>query len=317
MDAIVSFFQRLGLKKGAVLVASLLLLISGLLSDPEATPSSSEEPAYSTVLATNSGAGFIQSSLAEFEEVVSENSYVIQYALDAAVLKSKTVYLEYGTEALDPMRFVECDNPDVVLSTSDSIDLQTVGDAPVMFRMALDSFVRSQVVTFRVRDTHGPNIEINEKSIIVAYGDTPDLQANVLTVSDDVDGRLTYVSNEPETAGTDAGNERFYESGWYRIDGPSDLSQPGTYTYTVVAADIHGNRATKEFSVTVEEPPVAETAPAPVNTRAYVVNTNTGKFHNSWCRYVNTIASHNRWDVETTREELIDRGYEPCKVCNP
>lgn len=317
MDAIVSFFQRLGFKKGAVLIASLLFLLSGLLSDPETIPASSEEPTYSTALTANSGAGFIQSSLAEFEEAVSENSHVIQYALDAAVLKSKTVYLEYGTETLDPMRFVECDNPDIVLSTSDSIDLQTIGDAPVTFCMALDSFVRNQVITFHVRDTHGPNVEIGERSITVAYGDTPDLQSNVVAVSDDVDGNLTYVSSEPETAGTDAGNERFYESGWYRIDGPSDLSQSGTYTYTVVAADVHGNRTTKEFSVTVEEPPVVESAPAPANTRVYVVNTNTGKFHNSWCRYVDTIASHNRWDVETTRDELISQGYEPCKVCEP
>lgn len=75
-----------------------------------------------------------------------------------------------------------------------------------------------------------------------------------------------------------------------------------------------------------EPVPTAEPAPepAPVEqptvepmTSSYVVNTNTGKFHYPSCSSADQIKPENRWDVETTRDNLIAQGYVPCKRCNP
>lgn len=51
--------------------------------------------------------------------------------------------------------------------------------------------------------------------------------------------------------------------------------------------------------------------------RGYVLNTNTMKFHYPSCSSVSSMAEHNKEYVETSREELIEAGYEPCGNCEP
>lgn len=49
----------------------------------------------------------------------------------------------------------------------------------------------------------------------------------------------------------------------------------------------------------------------------YVLNTNSKKFHIPSCSSVDQMSPKNREDVENTRENLIAKGYDPCKRCNP
>lgn len=49
---------------------------------------------------------------------------------------------------------------------------------------------------------------------------------------------------------------------------------------------------------------------------SYVGNSNTKKFHESGCRFVKQMAAHNIVALET-RDDAINRGYDPCKVCKP
>lgn len=61
-----------------------------------------------------------------------------------------------------------------------------------------------------------------------------------------------------------------------------------------------------------------ETPPAPVPSgNAYVLNTNTKKFHNPGCSSVGDMAAKNRKDVTASRDEVIGQGYVPCMRCNP
>ena len=48
----------------------------------------------------------------------------------------------------------------------------------------------------------------------------------------------------------------------------------------------------------------------------YIANTNTKKFHISTCRCVKLMKAKNMYRSDN-REELIDSGYIPCKVCRP
>jgi len=49
---------------------------------------------------------------------------------------------------------------------------------------------------------------------------------------------------------------------------------------------------------------------------SYIGNSNTYKFHYSSCRYVGKMSeSHKVWF--SSRDEAIDAGYVPCKVCRP
>lgn len=49
----------------------------------------------------------------------------------------------------------------------------------------------------------------------------------------------------------------------------------------------------------------------------YVLNTNTKKFHRETCGSVSQIKEENFQKVQTSREELEQSGYSPCKKCNP
>ena len=49
----------------------------------------------------------------------------------------------------------------------------------------------------------------------------------------------------------------------------------------------------------------------------YILNTNTKKFHKPDCSSVSGMSENNRKQVKTTRSELMEGGYDPCKNCNP
>ena len=51
--------------------------------------------------------------------------------------------------------------------------------------------------------------------------------------------------------------------------------------------------------------------------QTYVLNKSSKKFHNPECGSAASMSEKNREEIRCTREELIQRGYEPCGVCNP
>lgn len=49
----------------------------------------------------------------------------------------------------------------------------------------------------------------------------------------------------------------------------------------------------------------------------YILNTSSKKFHDPACSSVGKIKDSNRGEFTGERHELLTRGYEPCKICNP
>ncbi len=49
----------------------------------------------------------------------------------------------------------------------------------------------------------------------------------------------------------------------------------------------------------------------------YILNTNTKKFHYPECKSVGDMKEKNKKEFTGSREEVISRGYVPCKRCNP
>lgn len=52
-------------------------------------------------------------------------------------------------------------------------------------------------------------------------------------------------------------------------------------------------------------------------SQEYVLNTKSMKFHRPTCSSVDDIADDNKQEATATRDELISKGYSPCKQCNP
>lgn len=61
----------------------------------------------------------------------------------------------------------------------------------------------------------------------------------------------------------------------------------------------------------------ALTPVAAAEEKDYVLNTNTKKFHVPDCGSVKTIKEKNKQLYTGARETVIERGYSPCKRCNP
>ena len=57
--------------------------------------------------------------------------------------------------------------------------------------------------------------------------------------------------------------------------------------------------------------------PEPEPEITYVLNKNTKKFHYPDCASVDEMKAKNRLDVSWDRDEVIAKGYVPCKRCNP
>lgn len=51
------------------------------------------------------------------------------------------------------------------------------------------------------------------------------------------------------------------------------------------------------------------------DTRTFIVNTSTHKFHKPTCGAVKEMKDDHRWDFVGSREELEALGYEPCGLC--
>ena len=134
-----------------------------------------------------------------------------------------------------------------------------------------------------------------------------------------MDGNLAHVDAEPQAIGANAGNELIYEAGWYTVSGVVDSSVLGTYSLAIKAADKHGNVATKELLVTVNEAvqEPAETAAPAAAEYTYIANANSKKFHVPNCSEVKKMKEANKIVITATRDEMIAMGYSPCKRCNP
>ncbi len=65
------------------------------------------------------------------------------------------------------------------------------------------------------------------------------------------------------------------------------------------------------------DPPTEATTEPEVEKHTYVLNTGTRKFHYEWCSSVDDMKESNKKILETTREDVISRGYDPCGRCKP
>ena len=259
-------------------------------------------------------------------------------ALEEVELAQTTQYLEYSTKDVDPLSLIECTDEEVEVTTEDAIDLTEVGVQEITYRTSLGTASKDDTFTFTVRDTKSPEITLGEEKIEIDQGTSFDPASNITSVEDPVDGALSASSENLGATEDDPGYQKYYDAGWYAVEGEYDVNTPGTYELKVVACDVNGNRTTKTFSLVVNEvaPPEPEPEPAAAASQestesasatktqktqadkhSYVLNTRSEIFHRPDCGSVKKMSAHNRVDVEMTRDEVIGAGYRPCQNCNP
>ena len=89
------------------------------------------------------------------------------------------------------------------------------------------------------KDNVNPHILMRVGEIRVSVGANYDMKANLVHVTDNIDGNLPYSNKE--------------ENGSYTITSNVDFNKPGTYTVRIVATDSSGNKDIGEYKITVTE----------------------------------------------------------------
>ncbi len=72
----------------------------------------------------------------------------------------------------------------------------------------------------------------------------------------------------------------------------------------------------QEPAPSAQEPEPSVQEPEPQGT-AYILNTNTKKFHIPSCSSVKQMKDSNKQEYTGNREDIIAMGYDPCKRCHP
>lgn len=129
---------------------------------------------------------------------------------------------------------------------------------------------------------------------------------------------IDYATGDSKLSDENATNEKSKAAEGSKSSGNSDSSE--TYTAasqgevtSVVSLTDKAETASVANDETIKKEDINENA----EEQNYVLNKNTKKFHHPWCSSADDIKKKNRKDFTGTREEVIAKGYVPCKRCNP
>lgn len=148
----------------------------------------------------------------------------------------------------------------------------------------------------RLADTKNPSsITISYKKYALDVGKSKTL---TVTVSPDTaKTKITWSSSNSKVA---------------TVNSKGKVTAVAAGTATITAKTSNG--LTAQCVVTVKKN--GSTSDTPTSC-AFVVNTNTKKFHKPTCSSVKDIKDKNRLDTDKSCDELIAEGYSPCKKCHP
>jgi hypothetical protein len=107
------------------------------------------------------------------------------------------------------------------------------------------------------------------------------------------------------------------DSSWWQVSTPGGLAWVAASAVT--ASNIDDSIPVVEAPLSPVQPtdtPYIEPTSPPAVECPYIGNSNTGKFHHFWCSSVDDMKEEHKVCLQS-REEAINKGYEPCGNCNP
>lgn len=172
------------------------------------------------------------------------------------VVSNDTAVVEYGSANYKLGDLIKKVDGEIV-SVKKDVNSNVVGRQELILEVKKEDVVKYVPVTVSVVDTVAPEINLKEEKITITEGDEYDINDNVESVNDQVDGALEYVTK------TYDGSTNYYN---YSYDG--DLSEVGEHEVTVKATDKYGNETVKTFTIEVEAKPVPVVQPRAVNNNS-------------------------------------------------
>lgn len=155
----------------------------------------------------------------------------------------KDMALEYGSANYNIRDFIEKIEGKIV-SVKNVIDTNTVGEQEVVLEVQKENIVKDVPLMISVIDTVAPVIKIKEEKVSATQGTNYDLLSNIVSVTDEIDGDIPYLSEVEE-------NSVFY----YHLDyDNSTIKNVGDHEITIVAKDKNGNSSTASYVLQVVAP---------------------------------------------------------------
>ena len=129
--------------------------------------------------------------------------------------------------------------------------------------------------------------------------------ADVVTASDAFASESTATTRTPTTTTTKPTTTT-----------TTTTTKPTTTTTTITTKPTTTTTTTTTKPTTTTTTKRETTTSIQNTSNTYVLNTNTHKFHHSWCSSVSDIEPQN-YATADSRDYAISNGYQPCKRCNP
>ena len=146
-----------------------------------------------------------------------------------------------------------------IVSVKNNIDTSVVGKQEVVVEVKKDNIVKDVPLVLNVVDVVAPEINLFDDTVYITEGDNYDVNANINSVYDDVDGFISINTEALE-------DSTFYYNFSYNND---EINNVGEHDVEVIAKDKSGNTSNKTFKLIVEEKktyaPVSYSYSAPSN----------------------------------------------------
>lgn len=165
------------------------------------------------------------------------------HAADAEInfIKNANV-IEYGDTTVTSKTLVKDVKGTIVKYPE--LNVFVCGEHDLMYSVKTNGKITEIHAKVTVKDTQKPEIILKKDRIAIPYNGSFHIMDNIISVSDPVDGPLTY------TKATDLPN------GYYRVEGSVNTSKPGDQKIRIYAKDKSGNSTSRGFTVNVGKKPV-------------------------------------------------------------
>ena len=154
-----------------------------------------------------------------------------------------TSIVEYGSsksEVLDVYENIDAK----VISVEKDINTKKIGMQTAVLKIEKDNFQTNYQISIDVRDTVAPEIKFKQDVIEVDQGAAFDLNSNIVSIIDAVDGELKFLSKEKKND---------LKNNYYTITSSINFDVAGSYAVNVDAIDRNGNKSTAYYTVVVRD----------------------------------------------------------------
>ena len=86
---------------------------------------------------------------------------------------------------------------------------------------------------------------------------------------------------------------------------------------TALQSSVSTSDGSSSAAEVVSENPIETSGATASETKIYILNIKTKKFHLPSCTAVDQMADSNKQEYISSREDVINQGYTPCGICKP